>query len=1014
MVVLAPRFAVLASFAAIAALSGLPEAEGAAVLPRQAANGYNPYRSYSRRYSHPRTRAVYRRDDAAPPPPGPPAPPAPGVGGLPTLPLPPIVRRADGAGGSSMKVKPPGRQQINERYDPLDPLLQVGKIWIGDKPAPFKRDTAPTEVYGREELLKRHSHKVEQSAQRAHDNNVAHAQQRQASSSGSRSGSLDALAVSGVKINRRAPHEHKHDEKIFITGDYDTIKVADEKRDNAHATTNFGNIVPLGLVPPGTIPSTPSVPGVPHVARMVAHTDSIGVHLKSRKIVGNTDSVGVHLRRDQPDGVPGRIDIMSPTANATLSQRIASLVISSTAPDGTYQAGVPFILNASGSNSTQIYLVTRPDSQPDSSNSTMPSNSTSSDPSIAGPSNSTTSGSSSTNSTSSGFVKVALEIPMFNTEDVSMKTFCATFDPEPAQPAPLTVEDCMGPNETQAHKSQLFAYDPNTGIIRPMWFDGQDDGTGTGTSSAQDVDGDDSEGDDSSNMDDPSSSNSTDPATPGSSKIASVTAMGLAAKYPAFAHSFAAETNASTSTNSTSSTNSTMPANARNVTMIFVPVAPQIVSPQRADAMGMAGMDSSMGEDPSASNTTDLSSATATYSYTSAPADATATDAAAAMDYDTADSSFSTAYPTDSATAIYTSAYPTDTASAADYDDSDYDYGYSTTYSGTATTAQATPTDGLSATDADYDNSAPDPTATLPYTTEPADPTDTSSPSPFATYSSYSSYITGSSSVTGTMTIASFGLAASTPAVTSSTATPTGSVSSASDYTSTTDGTASTSAVVLDATSTYPAPTDSTTDTETWTTLAATATVAAAADVTATASASADVSATPTDSAYLTGSATATASADASATFGNFTDPAYPTGSATTLSAAAFDTSSTAYPTSTYASDDVSATLSASAGIGAQAVESSSSTGTTTASPANKTLGVEVYDPSLGVSASVSLGAQAVETTSTDTATSTTDTSTVTGTATTLAGSSASATMTPVSTDPYKWMFKRGNGNGKA
>jgi hypothetical protein len=73
-------------------------------------------------------------------------------------------------------------------------------------------------------------------------------------------------------------------------------------------------------------------------------------------------------------------------------------------------------------------------------------------------------------------VGVTLLLDMFDAASVSLVPYCATFDPSPPAPAPLTAKECTD-NPVGENQSQLFAFDRTTGVVRPMWFTGQDDGT---------------------------------------------------------------------------------------------------------------------------------------------------------------------------------------------------------------------------------------------------------------------------------------------------------------------------------------------------------------------------------------------------------------------------------------------------------------------------------------------------------------------------------------------------------
>lgn len=237
-----------------------------------------------------------------------------------------------------------------------------------------------------------------------------------------------------------------------------------------------------------------------------------------------------------------------------------------------------FVLNASGLNQTQIYLVATPDS---GSNSTA-SNSTTPD----------------------SYIKVELQIDMFNPKEAAMERYCATFDPKPAAPAPLTVESCMTSAEAQDHKSQVFAYEPQTGIVRPMWFESEDDGTDSDVPSSDVGSG--------------STNSSTvapqDPSTPQSATLASVTGFEgvqddyfgdatIPPSYTGQAQSFAAET---------------APAvTAQNVTLVFTPGLPVVSSHALEQKVGL----SSSALPPA----TSTSSAAATYT-------SSATDISASSD----------------------------------------------------------------------------------------------------------------------------------------------------------------------------------------------------------------------------------------------------------------------------------------------------------------------------------------------------------------------------------------------
>jgi hypothetical protein len=212
-----------------------------------------------------------------------------------------------------------------------------------------------------------------------------------------------------------------------------------------------------------------------------------------------------------------------------------------------------FILNASEGNSTQLYLV-------------------------------------ALNTTDSGVqgedIPVALKVPVFNPDSASMEGYCATYDPQPPAPAPLSAEPCFYDEPTGPHKSQVFAYTPSTSVIRPMWFNGEGE--------------EDSLGDPSSNS--TAQPDATmDPETPASDNTTSITEVGDFGNSTAPPSSIAAFDN-STGTEeglggSGSGNDSMIPAaedfaaKAQNVTLIFTPATPIIPSGSRKSVEDLPDLD---------------------------------------------------------------------------------------------------------------------------------------------------------------------------------------------------------------------------------------------------------------------------------------------------------------------------------------------------------------------------------------------------------------------------------------
>lgn len=119
----------------------------------------------------------------------------------------------------------------------------------------------------------------------------------------------------------------------------------------------------------------------------------------------------------------------SPVYNSTAVRRLASLVLSADDSDPN-----SFVLDASSSSQTQVYLVPLSDTPTDDT---------------------------------TGALAVELHVPIFFKEDAKMLSYCATFDPKPASLSPLTAQPCL--NTTTEHVAQQFQYIPTTGVIKPLW-----------------------------------------------------------------------------------------------------------------------------------------------------------------------------------------------------------------------------------------------------------------------------------------------------------------------------------------------------------------------------------------------------------------------------------------------------------------------------------------------------------------------------------------------------------------
>ncbi|KAG8892615.1 hypothetical protein FRB99_002583 [Tulasnella sp. 403] len=138
-----------------------------------------------------------------------------------------------------------------------------------------------------------------------------------------------------------------------------------------------------------------------------------------------------HHRRDSsPLGVEGVIDIISGVIGSLVGEKLASLMLSSD-PETMNS----FVLNASNSNATHVFLV--------------PANST------------------AATTSDDGTIPVALRVPVYSPDQAEMVAYCVTYDPNPPSPSPLTAVPCT--DEIGDHSSQIFSYNPSSGVILPMW-----------------------------------------------------------------------------------------------------------------------------------------------------------------------------------------------------------------------------------------------------------------------------------------------------------------------------------------------------------------------------------------------------------------------------------------------------------------------------------------------------------------------------------------------------------------
>ncbi|KZV61099.1 hypothetical protein PENSPDRAFT_659139 [Peniophora sp. CONT] len=273
-------------------------------------------------------------------------------------------------------------------------------------------------------------------------------------------------------------------------------------------------------------------------------------------------------KRQEVTGVPGSIEIMSPTADPSHPlQRIASLVLAQA--NATDSTNGTFVLNASPDDQTQMFLVPMV-------NATTVFNSTED-------------------------IAITLQIPVFDAASAATQAWCATFDPAPPTPASMTAEKCLDPAANGMdgiHKSQVFSFNTVTGAVRPLWANG----------TSSDADGDSDAA--------PTAQQSAfvDPQTPDDASIASVTdfeapirRQEAQAPFASSSSSAASSTTSPASTSSvTSAASSTATSSsdfssgsfggspAQDVTLVFVPSEPQINAVAAQDVPSSSSASSSI------------------------------------------------------------------------------------------------------------------------------------------------------------------------------------------------------------------------------------------------------------------------------------------------------------------------------------------------------------------------------------------------------------------------------------
>ncbi|KIK05703.1 hypothetical protein K443DRAFT_90850 [Laccaria amethystina LaAM-08-1] len=170
----------------------------------------------------------------------------------------------------------------------------------------------------------------------------------------------------------------------------------------------------------------------PHGEKIIIKGDNAHVHGR-RSIVTDDRHIGLQatfkVRRDeQAAPVPGTVLIMSPVYNSS-DREIAALYMDTSTDE--------YVLNASDTQRTALSVA----------KASIPT---------------------SQNTEDSDDVAVFLQTLISSNSSSTPVPHCATYDPNPAQAEPMKMTPCDNTTTADAHRSQLFAYNERTGVIRPM------------------------------------------------------------------------------------------------------------------------------------------------------------------------------------------------------------------------------------------------------------------------------------------------------------------------------------------------------------------------------------------------------------------------------------------------------------------------------------------------------------------------------------------------------------------
>lgn len=181
-----------------------------------------------------------------------------------------------------------------------------------------------------------------------------------------------------------------------------------------------------------------------HGEKIIIKGDNAHVHGRRSIVIPQADGpqATFKVRRDeQAAPVPGTVLIMSPVDNSS-DREIAALYMDTSTDE--------YVLNASDTQRTALSVAKA---------------------------------SISSSQNSEDDVTVFLQTLISSNSSSAPVQHCATYDPNPAQAEPMKMTPCDNTTTADAHRSQVFAYNERTGVIRPMTLL-EDEGPNNATSSS--------------------------------------------------------------------------------------------------------------------------------------------------------------------------------------------------------------------------------------------------------------------------------------------------------------------------------------------------------------------------------------------------------------------------------------------------------------------------------------------------------------------------------------------------